>query len=95
MSGETLVRIEVESLQPGDVFEYYHDRLNRMVRDTVRVCDDTDLPSRRGKHMRQGTDFFKSPGNPMTSVYTQQGENNHGYVTLPAKTIVVLVRENS
>lgn len=91
----TYKRVEVEQLQAGDVFEYYHERLNRMVRDTVRICADTDLPSRRGKHMRQGTDYFKARGTLMTEVFTQQGENNHGYVILPAQTVVMLVKEAS
>lgn len=91
---ESLTRIEVEALQPGDVFEYHHDRLNRMVRDRVVLGPDY-APEEKRVPMRTGKDFYKSYGTLMTSVYTEQGENNHGYVTLPAKTVVILVKESN
>ena len=91
MNSETLTRIEIESLQPGDVFEYYHDRLDRMVRDTVTTGPDWRDESDRVA-IRTGKDFYKAYGKLMTSVYTEQGENNHGYVTVPARTVVVLVK---
>lgn len=93
-------RIEVESLLPGDVFEYEHrwrvrypDRVEKrsiLKRDTVLVRDDADY-----QHIKTGTGYFKFPGHPAVEVFTEIGENSHGYVILPAKTVVVLIERTA
>lgn len=84
---ETVRRVEIEDLLPGDVFEYQHTGTGRMVRDTVVQRETTRSPY----HLRTQTDFFKYRGRLATSVETVRGENGHGYVILPAKTVVLVI----
>lgn len=88
-SGEIVRRAEIESLMPGDVFEYQHTGSGRMVRDTVVQREATKWCE--AYHLRTQTDFFKYPGKSATAVETARGENGHGYVILPAKAVVLVV----
>ena len=96
-------RIEAKDLRPGDVFEYEYeqnwgDRQKVLKRDTVVA-----KTSRYGYPVAWSAWFTVEEGQQTSGgVYevgdvirfqTEVGQNNHGYVELPAQRVILLIEE--